>query len=115
MKVCPNCRSEYQSEIMVCPDCRISLREEEESPPTEISPEQFNQPVVLISTIQSPAIAGMVKDILEQNGILCSLRNLHFGSRRNEYALGGIEISVAESKAEEAKQIIEAYIDPKGG
>ncbi len=111
MKVCPNCKSEYQTGITLCPDCRISLSEKEESDPIEISREQFDQPLVLISTIQSPAVAGMVKDILEQSGILCSLRNQYFGGQRNEFVLGGIEIWVPESRVEESQQIIAAYID----
>jgi len=56
-------------------------------------------------------MAEMIKEILEENGIFCMLQGIYLKNKFLQGAIDDIKIFVPASKAEQAKELIDAFID----
>jgi hypothetical protein len=73
MPFCPNCGAEYREEYTRCADCDVELVVAllaEEAQPGETGPLEL----VPLASFLTVAEAGMIKELLEDNGILVALR-----------------------------------------
>jgi len=68
MAYCPECGAEFGIGVRRCPECSVHLVEELEDPSLYESQEEN---LVLIRAVTSAEEAKRVKELLENNGILC--------------------------------------------
>lgn len=102
MPFCPQCRYEYQAELRQCPDCGAELVEEflpeEQLPPPG--------PLVTVYIAQDMLEANLVKSFLEESQIAAFI-GYDLGSA---YPVGPVEVRVAETHAEEARELIAEFL-----
>ncbi|MFQ6675289.1 MAG: DUF2007 domain-containing protein [Fidelibacterota bacterium] len=103
---CPECQSEYQEGISVCPDCRVTLIPE--LPPVE-PPEEIRW--VALKELSSQVEAEMVKESLENEGIMSYLKadflTTTYGIRGLSLTGSRATLYVPEDRLEEARSIVE--------
>jgi len=68
MAYCPECGAEFGVGVRRCPECSVHLVEELEDPSLYESQEEN---LVLIKAVTSAEEAKRLKELLENNGILC--------------------------------------------
>lgn len=116
MKWCQTCKTEYEDFATKCSDCGGILVSEEvfENLNTEKRIEPSNELINLVeiytSTLESDIL--MVSEFLQENGIVCEIRNEGIGSYLQIY--GGVNylgtsVCVDEEDAENAKALIDAF------
>jgi hypothetical protein len=111
MPWCPGCGYEYEEGVKECPDCKLPLRKAPGLAEMEFD-DSIKWTVVYTATDQERA--GIIHDLLEDNGINVAVRDSE-GPLRS--ILGGgvlegdVEIYVLKYKAEEAKKIIESNVE----
>lgn len=109
MPYCPKCRSEYLEGIKVCPDCKVSLVNE--------LPEETIELIdwKTLARVPDELVGDMVKGILENAGfevILYSFAIPAFdGIVGSWYEEHWGEVLVLEDDFEEAKKVVEEYVD----
>jgi len=106
MPFCPVCGYEYEQGIEMCPDCEAELVD-------RLSEEHFDGDMVEVFCSYSSPEAGMVKELLYNEGI--------FSATSNEFMsaiLGGtlseaseVRVWVSEDDAGRARDLIETYIE----
>ena len=64
MPFCPNCRSEFEASVAVCPDCDLALTDEH---PAETPPPSVTE--VAVTVFQSDLEAQMWAGVLRDEGI----------------------------------------------
>ena len=105
MSYCPICGCEYGQGIATCEECGVRLVDK---PPEKGAHEKLRDAY----TTKSPAIAEMVKDVLEQEGIGVILSN-ELGSAI--LPLGGessdIKVMVSAEKIPEAHSLIKSFFE----
>ncbi len=105
---CPQCRYEYQAGIQQCPDCGVELVE-------QLSPEEepsSSGPLVTIYIAKDMTEASLIKSFLEEFQIEAFI-GYDLGPA---YPVGQIEVRVAESHADEARDLIAEFLQspPEG-
>ncbi len=110
MPFCPICRNEYERGIEKCTDCGVSLVE---NAPPEHDDAVPNAPLVEIYQAAGDKEAFVIKSLLESEGIICSLSSdiPHTVMPFNIDGLGAVRITVVESDADRARQIISEYAE----
>ncbi|MBI3950936.1 MAG: DUF2007 domain-containing protein [Acidobacteria bacterium] len=109
MPYCPNCRTEYRQGFIHCNDCGASLVSELPELPEMEEPGQELR-LVKLTEFLTPTEAGMVKELLEENGIPVLVR----GQSDPLSIVSGaqpVALLVAESDLERATIIYEAFFD----
>ena len=105
MKYCPKCKSSFENEIKICPDCNMELVSKLDAEPAD------NQKWVSLSKMNSSIMADMLKEILEENNIVCLEKNDMFhsalGLEATAMAGGETEIFVPDEMLAKAKNILE--------
>jgi hypothetical protein len=112
MPYCPQCRSEFQDWVKVCPDCKVALVEKL---PPKPRPKQRDEPTVYLATAPNEMIADMWADILKEQGIGCWLKSGEL--RAAMYSLPynqQCELHVLASAAERAKEILAPFLKGEG-
>lgn len=102
MPFCPKCEAEYVEGIWVCADCGEELVREL-PPKPDFSREKT---VVVFEILYQDYLIGMLKGLLEDNGIPCIVNigtDILAGYRSPK------KLAVLEKDAPRAKEIIEAY------
>jgi len=103
MKVCPNCKAEYEDTVQICSDCNVELISSEELENVEL---KYSDWEVVFSSPQQYE-AEMVKTNLESAGI----EAIVFDKKDSSFPLGGelgeFKVYVPKDRVEEAKMIIE--------
>jgi RNA polymerase subunit RPABC4/transcription elongation factor Spt4 len=106
MPYCPECGYEYEDGIKACPDCDVELVD-------KLSEEHFDGDMVDVFTSFSSAEAGMVKELLFNEGIFSAISNelgsVLLGSTAS--GAGEMKVFVSESDAEDARELIVDYIE----
>nr|BAL59678.1 hypothetical protein HGMM_OP4C314 [Candidatus Acetothermum autotrophicum] len=102
MPFCPQCRYEYQAGLRRCPDCDIELVDEL-SPEAQLPP---SGPLVTVYIAQDMLEANVVKTFLEEAQIEAFI-GYDMGSA---YPIGPVEVRVAETHAEEARELIAGFL-----
>ena len=106
MPFCPSCGYEYEEGIEKCPDCDEKLVE-------HLSEEHFEGGIVEVYACYTAPEAGMVKELLFNEGIFSALSNelgsSIFGSTTS--GVGEVKVFVGESDAAKARELIETYIE----
>jgi uncharacterized OB-fold protein len=106
MPFCPECGYEYEPDVKVCPDCEVKLVD-------QLTEENFKGNIVEVFGTYSPAEAGMVKELLRQEGIFCALSN-ELGSGVWGGSMGvesEVKVLVNENNAGKAREMIETYLE----
>lgn len=98
MLYCPACGLEYE-DVEVCPRCEERLR-------PQFDPVQLSEPMVMIESKAFCNMPEMIQEVLEQNGIFCMRKDIYLLGVGDPFQ---IKMLVPESKAQQAKEIIEAY------
>ena len=117
MSFCPVCKCEYVQGIEKCPDCDEALVWElpSELPPDHVPPGFWtDEEAVTVFTAKDSVEAEIVRGILESAGIPCYVNPGVTKWARGTSMLGGlqsIDIMVLESKAWEARKIIEEAME----
>ncbi len=106
---CPRCGAEYVEGVRACADCGVGLTN---APPPE-PPLSGEKSVVVYSTDGPEEMLGMVKDLLEGNGIRCLVTGDAM-SRLLIYYQTTKYISVLEKDAPRARRLIDAYFREEG-
>jgi hypothetical protein len=106
MPFCPICGSEYKEGVMTCADCGVKLVDK--LPDPDKVHEKFRDAY----TTKSPAIAEMIKEALEEEGIYCLLSN-ELGTAMLPMAgeSSEIKILVPSDKIEEAHNLIKGFFE----
>ncbi len=102
MPFCPQCRYEYRAGLRQCPDCGVELVE-------QLSPEEEPSPISPLVTVyiaKDMTEASLVKSFLEEFQIE-SFIGYDAGSA---YPVGQIEVRVAETHADEARELIAEFL-----
>ncbi|MFO8057333.1 MAG: DUF2007 domain-containing protein [bacterium] len=106
MPYCPSCGYEYEEGVEVCPDCRVELVE-------ALSEDHFEGEMAEVYHAHSYPEAGMVKELLYNEGIFSALSNemgsTMLGSTSSE--MGEIKVFVSEENAKLARELIETYME----
>lgn len=109
MPYCPKCQAEYLEGIKVCPDCKVRLVDE--LPEEEVELIEWKT----LAHIPNELVGDMVKGVLEGEGFDVILHSFAIpafdGIVGSWYEEHWGEILVPESDFEDAKQVIEEYID----
>jgi hypothetical protein len=105
MPFCPICSSEYQEGVQTCPDCGVKLV-------PKLDPDKVTEKFRDAYTTKTTAIAEMIKEALEQEGIYCLLSN-ELGSAILPMAgeSSEIKVLVPSNKLEEAHALIKSFFD----
>ena len=113
MPFCPNCRSEYETDMDRCSDCGSPLVEN--MPPENPDAEPYTS-LTEVFRAAGDQEALIVKGLLESEGIECSLSSdiPHSVVPVNIDGLGTVRISVSEGDAERAKQLISDNTEQSG-
>ncbi len=105
MPWCPECRREYAPEIVACPECRVTLVDEEPVPPAD---------VVVVHRVPDAASGALLCGVLENNGIPAVLRSTRlpgYGDVRRDWSTTAWgEILVPGGALEEAREIVGDYL-----
>ena len=115
LMICPNCRAEYRPGFTQCSDCGVELVE---SLPEEEAPNQFSAQthtsigpeLVEVYRAWGAPQAGLVKSILEANGIECAL----FGEGANRVynmtvgPLAAVRVMVGPDDVAAAEEVLQA-------
>jgi hypothetical protein len=106
MPFCPVCGYEYEEGIEVCPDDDAKLVD-------HLTEEHFEGDMVEVYTSFSAAEAGMVKELLYNEGIFSAISNelgsSLFGGIPS--SAGEVKVFVGEPDAAKAEELIEAYME----
>ncbi len=105
MPFCPICRYEYREGIEVCPDCDAKLV-------PKLEPEHISRSLKKAYTTNSPAMAEMIQEMLEEEKIASVLSN-ELGSALIPVAGESTEIAilVPEEKTAEAQELIKVFFE----
>ena len=106
MPFCPKCGYEYEGGIDMCPDCEEKLVD-------HLTEDSFQGEMVEIFSSFSGAEAGMVKELLYNEGIFSALSNelgsAMFGGVPSE--AGEIKVYVSDTDEARARELIETYME----
>ncbi len=106
MPYCPNCGYEYEEGIEMCPDCEVETVE-------YLSEDHFSGEMVEVFSSYSVSEAGMVKELLYNEGIFSAISN-EFGASMLGSAsadISEVKVFVGDEDEEKARELIEAYIE----
>lgn len=104
---CPECRYEYKEGTTVCPDCGarlVSVLPPKPDPVVEPPPEPLEYEEVL--TIYSPGDIGLIKGILESEGISFFFKGEHSTSQ----LAGSATLMVEQDRASEVSELMKDYV-----
>ena len=106
MPFCPSCSKEYSDDFEECPDCGQELVE-------ELSEDHFEGEIVEIFSTFSAAEAGLVKELLVEEGIFCAVSNELGGSIMGGVPseLGEARVYVSQKDEKRARDLIEIYLE----
>jgi len=106
MPFCPVCGYEFEEGIEICPDDEVKLVD-------HLAEEHFEGDMVEVYTSFSVAEAGMVKELLYNEGIFSAISNelgsSLFGSTPS--TAGEVKVFVSESNGDKASELIKAYME----
>jgi len=78
MSFCPKCRYEYQSGVMVCPDCNETLVDHLQ--PTAVVAQSPDESWVAVGAVRSTVKAELAKGSLDSNNIPSVILSTSFGA-----------------------------------
>ena len=98
MGECPVCRRKYSQGVEYCPECRVGIM-------PEFKEKKKN--FVEVYRTQDVALAGLIKEVLEDHEILCYLDSYFFA---HIYPLlSPVKIMVYKEHIEEAEEILRLF------
>jgi len=106
MPFCPVCGYEYEEGIKVCPDCEAELVD-------KLSEDHFEGELVEVFETYTAAEAGMVKELLYNEGIPSAISN-ELGSTllgSTVSGTGAVRVFVSEKNVDAARELIETYLE----
>lgn len=109
MPFCPKCGYEYEPGVEVCPDCGEALVE---ALPAE-EQEPVNEPLVAVYEAPDEIMSVMVRDMLQDAGIPVAVQTGRVPWLDDvRFSASGFHsrLLVFESRAEEARRLIEEYL-----
>ncbi len=106
MPYCPKCGYEYEEGIKACADCGVKLVD-------QLTEESFDGELTEVYSTFSAAEAGMVKELLYNEGIFSALTNEMgssiFGGVPSD--AGEVKVIVSENNEARARELIETYME----
>jgi hypothetical protein len=119
--LCPVCAGEYDApESGLCPRCDLNLIPVTLDPVTaaeiESATEGHRVEFVELCRPRLFAVAMLIKDTLEQHGVMVLLQGGHFSSVLPQLAFGGeMRLMVASDQLADARVLYEAYFERNDG
>jgi len=104
MLFCPVCGNGYEDKE-ICPNCEQQLV-------PRFDEAQMQSPLVVIADKMDKPYLQMAKELLEQNGIFCILKQSYVNEMG--YKWDGLVLLIPEIKAQEARELIAAYFKDQG-
>ncbi|MGH7740558.1 MAG: hypothetical protein ACRENS_00895 [Candidatus Eiseniibacteriota bacterium] len=105
MGFCPECGSEYSSEVVACPRCRAVL---------SARPVVHGGSPVMVHRVPDAAAGALLGGVLEHHGIRAVLRSAMvpgYGTVRRDWNTSAWgELLVPSEEAEEARELIADYL-----
>lgn len=105
MPFCPECGYEYRQGFDMCTDCEAKLVD-------HLSEEHFEGELVEIYTSYSYSEAGMVKEILHNDGIFAGISNEFvstlYGQAISE--MSQVRVFVSDTDEKRARSLVEDYV-----
>jgi hypothetical protein len=107
MPFCPECEAEYEDGVETCTDCGVALVAD--LPADEPADTADGEPVPLVNFANS-AEAGMVRDLLEENGIRAYVSGGEFTVAPSAFS-GEIVLMVDERDLERAQALYQTFFE----
>jgi hypothetical protein len=105
---CPICKKKYSQGVEYCPSCQVGV-----IPEFNETVKEKRKTFVEVYRTQDIALAGLIKEVLEDHEILCYLDN-YFSHSLNIHlffplAYHGIRVMVYEEDTKEAREILSLF------
>ena len=110
MAYCPDCLTEYQQGVVECMDCHVPLNPGAPPPPAAPKKMEPEPQLVRLRTFYGPTAqleAHLAKNLLQSQGIAC----MSPGEEEPILGIDALQIWVREDDAEQAAEILKAYLD----
>ncbi len=104
---CPSCNKKYPEKVEYCPDCRIGIVPDlidatEKNDKTKTFVEAYRT--------QDIALAGLIKEVLEDHEIICYLENYSF-AHIYPSLVSSIKVMVYKEHIEGAKEVLNLFFE----
>jgi hypothetical protein len=108
---CPVCKKRYSQEVEYCPDCRIGIIPDfRETIRETIKENAKTKTFVEVYRTQDVAIAGLIKEVLEDHEIICYLENYSL-ARIYPSLVSPIKVMVYKEHIEEAREVVNLFFE----
>jgi hypothetical protein len=104
---CPVCKRKYPQEVEYCPDCRIGIIPDFRE---TIRENETGKTFVEVYKTRDLAMAGLIKEVLEDHEIICRLDNYSL-ARIYPSLISPIKVMVYKEHIEEARQILNLFFE----
>ncbi len=104
---CPSCKKRYSQKVEYCPDCRVGI-----IPDFTDSTKENEKTKTFIEAYrtQDVALAGLIKEVLEDHEIICYLENYSF-AHIYPSLVSPIKVMVYKEHVEGAKQVLNLFFE----
>jgi hypothetical protein len=104
---CPVCKKRYSQEVEYCPDCGTGIIPDFRE---TIKENEKGKTFVEVYKTQDVAMAGLIKEVLEDHEIICHLANYSM-ARIYPSLISPIKVMVYKDHIEEARQILNLFFE----
>jgi len=102
MGECPVCKRKYSQSVEYCPECRVGV-----IPEFNKTLKEKKKNFVEVYRTQDIALAGLIKEVLEDHEILCYLDSYFFAHISPLFS--PVKVMVYKENIEEAREILRLF------
>jgi hypothetical protein len=114
LMLCPICAGEFETDSRVCPDCQFELVPSSLNRGAAVVEEAQSGEVELVELCRPTTypIAMLIKQMLEQNGVVVVMQGAHSLSVQPNLMFGGqLRVMVPVTQLEFARELYKAYFE----